>query len=478
MVISEISARKIKIPELLIHYLWQSNRFSTERLTCEDRKGLRILFPGWYNKGWGPDFKDAKILISNNIYFGDVEIHIDESAWYQHSHHEDEAYNKVILHVFLNSSQIPAKNHFGQEIPSLCLISSKLKDFWKNIVLDRSFEIKNLPGACGLYLKDTGYTKLKKVIFQASENRLMTKSIQFEGIFNSRNQDEHDDMLFTSICRSLGYGTNAEAFVSMSERYPYSKLKVYFKSLFRQSRVEFLSRWFGYLGYLGRIDIDQINNESRREWATLQQHWTGLDEVGTFKSMKPDKPNRPLNNSLRRLHGLFYHLELISFHGLTKSWLRFLQQCQGLLDENGAKRKILNSLDLMFPQPDWDPLNHYLSPLLSKNKLTKTRLIGRQRQLIILINSIIPFFLSWSKIFEDKQLEKTLLALILILPPEGKNHKTRFMENRLFQMDNNANMDKNLSYYQGLIQIHEDCCTSFYEGCDNCSLLKLLSSDT
>ncbi|MBU2514790.1 DUF2851 family protein [bacterium] len=476
MAASNIHLLKIKIPELLIHYLWQSNRFSSEKLCCDDGRELKVLFQGWYNKGWGPDFKDAKILINNNLFFGDVEIHIDESAWYQHSHQEDDAYNKVILHVFLNPGQSPAKNHFGLNIPSLCLISSTLEEFWESITFDRSFEVKNLPGACGLYLKETGNTMLRKIIFQAAENRLITKSIQFKGVFNGNNQDEHDDALFTSICKSLGYSSNSEAFVSMSEKFPYSKLKLFFKSLFRQSRVEFLSRWFGYLGYLDTVSIENVANESRREWATLQQHWLGLNNNDTFKPQKPNKPHRPLNNSLRRLHGLFYHLESISFQGLTKSWLRFLQQCQTLLNENRAKPKILNSLDLMFPQPDWDPLNHYLSPILPTSRLSKTKLIGKQRQLIILINSIIPFFLSWSKKYNDTQLEKTLLALILILPAEGENYKTRFMENRLFQMDNTAIMEKNLSYYQGLMQIHDDCCTSFYEGCDNCSLIKMLSS--
>ncbi|MDH5561448.1 MAG: hypothetical protein OEY59_11420, partial [Deltaproteobacteria bacterium] len=138
------------------------------------------------------------------------------------------------------------------------------------------------------------------------------------------------------------------------------------------------------------------------------------------------------------------------------------------------KPLIIELLDMMFPQPEWDPLC-FLIKAESKNKLNgKTRFIGKDRQLIILVNSVIPFFLAWSKKHGNQELEKTLFSLFLLLPPEGKNKKTVFLEQRLFVSHPEFKIINNLGYYQGLIQLYDDCCRSFYEGCLNCSLLERL----
>ncbi len=135
---------------------------------------------------------------------------------------------------------------------------------------------------------------------------------------------------------------------------------------------------------------------------------------------------------------------------------------------------IMRSLDQMFPQPNWDPLNHLIVATSKQPHPSKLRLIGKQRQLIILVNSILPFFTAWSKLHQERELEKTIFALFLILPAEGQNRKTKFMEQRLLNTHPDIGIKKNLSYHQGLIQLHDDCCRSFYEGCNNCSLVKMM----
>ncbi|PCI24034.1 MAG: hypothetical protein COB67_12025, partial [SAR324 cluster bacterium] len=131
-------------------------------------------------------------------------------------------------------------------------------------------------------------------------------------------------------------------------------------------------------------------------------------------------------------------------------------------------------LDDMFPQPPWEPLNHLISITSKESSKTFQRLIGFSRQRILLINSLLPFFFSWAQLQQDKNLEKHLFALFLILPSEGANHKTKFMENRLFLNHPDFKATRNLSYHQGLIHLHDECCRSFYEGCRQCSLLRML----
>ena len=449
-------------------------KFAGTSMFTESGKPLRILFPGWYNRGWGPDFQDARIEIDDTQYFGDIEIHIEEGAWNRHSHQTDEAYNRVVLHVFLISSGKSAKNQLNQVIPSLHLQSENFKEFWSGQLPLNENVIKELPGACGLSLADKNAHKLKTIIRQAAEDRLIRKSGSFEKILAEADHKDAENILFTSICRSLGYSSNSACFVAMSQRYPYSRLRPFFESLHRQSRKEILGRWLGYLGYLDSIEINLINHELRREWLGFIQTWNDLNEKLCYEPKASKSASRPLNNPVRRLIGLYYHLETSWFQGLIKTWLLFFDRCRKVIDDKRVKQIILKELDTLFPQPAWDPMNKIISPVHTLSKISETKLIGKNRQLIILVNSVFPFFLAWSKIHGDRFLGKTLFSLFLILPNEGRNSKTLFMENRLFKSFNDFKWEKNLGYHQGLIQLYDDCCTSFYEGCQNCSLLKLL----
>lgn len=473
--IQKDSALSQKISELWLQYLWKESDFTGEELFTEDGESLEILFPGWYNRGWGPDFKESRVKIGGRLFFGDIEIHIEESAWQQHAHHQDEAYNKVILHVFLQKAKTPPINHFGQPISSLHLTSEKMLPFWENGPSPFETRIDEIPGACGLLLNHEKIAKLKKIIFQASENRLIAKAKAYEEQM-IEGRDEND-CLYTGICKSLGYSGYSEQFVMMSQRYPYSKTAPFFERLYRQSRIELLSRWFGCLGYLENFKIDSIGMEFRREWMSLKSRWEELcDEDEAILSRGSLKASRPFNHPLRRLVGLYYHLDKIKFQGLLKSWLRYLHECEQDL-ENGktAKKRILDRLDNLFPQPSWEPLTRFSSPTATNPvQHNETRLIGKHRQRIILVNSVIPFFFAWARLNENKELEKLLFALLLILPGEGKNRVTSFMEARLALGRYPIKFHRNLSYHQGLIQIYHDCCTSFYEGCDQCTLLSML----
>jgi len=463
------------INELWLHYLWKDEKFSEIQLHAGNQKKIKILVPGWYNRGWGPDFKDARILVGDDELFGDIEIHIDEIAWEKHGHHWDEAYNKVILHVFLNSSSKKMLNKLGQSLLTLDLNSHYFKAFWESQEAPSKISIKELPGACGLFLDQNNYQKVKSVIFQASEQRLLNKSEHFSPAFGNSSLTELENLLFTSICTSIGYSAFSEAFRQLSLQYRYSEIKKFFRKSHRERRIDILSRWFGFLGILDSFQPEEIVTELRREWNAFRQCWR---QIAPEQNNSPDKatyPSRPMNNPFRRLTGLYYHLEKVQFQGLLKSWLKFLQDCGVWLEKNSqGLQKLQKYLDDLFPQPDWDPLNHIIYPNSKRSKQGTLKLIGKQRQNIILVNTVFPFFLSWARYYQDKTLEKTLFALFLVMPGEGRNSKTNFMEQRLTKLHPKFKIKKNLSYYQGLIQLHDDCCRSFYEGCTNCSLVKMI----
>lgn len=79
--------------------------------------GSRSSIQGVLAGASGPDFRDAVIEgASGKRVTGDVELHLVAPDCYQHSHHEDPAYNGVVLHVVLHSvgSRISVQRSKGQ----------------------------------------------------------------------------------------------------------------------------------------------------------------------------------------------------------------------------------------------------------------------------------------------------------------------------------------------------------------------------
>lgn len=67
------------------------------------RRGLdlRVRHPGRWNRGAGPDFEEAVLVIGGEERIGDIELHLYREDWWRHGHQLDPAYDRVVLHVVL-----------------------------------------------------------------------------------------------------------------------------------------------------------------------------------------------------------------------------------------------------------------------------------------------------------------------------------------------------------------------------------------
>ena len=106
--------------EEFLHYAWQYRLFAQENLRTTDGESLTIVDVGQKNVDAGPDFFNAKVVIGDTLWAGNVEIHLAASDWYQHSHHEDFCYDTVILHVVWHSDIVVHRKN-GETIPQLVL---------------------------------------------------------------------------------------------------------------------------------------------------------------------------------------------------------------------------------------------------------------------------------------------------------------------------------------------------------------------
>ena len=88
--------------EELLVYVWQYKLFSNFEFETTNNHAVEIISFGSRNHDSGPDFFNAKIKIGDQLWAGNVEIHVNSSDWFKHKHQNDEAYNNVILYVVFN----------------------------------------------------------------------------------------------------------------------------------------------------------------------------------------------------------------------------------------------------------------------------------------------------------------------------------------------------------------------------------------
>ena len=106
--------------EFFLHFVWKFQYFDKQHLIVDGEKTVQVIRPGTANKNAGPDFLDARVQVDGLMWHGHVEIHLKASDWYRHGHHEDPAYNNVVLHVVWENDDLTRRPD-GTEIPTVSL---------------------------------------------------------------------------------------------------------------------------------------------------------------------------------------------------------------------------------------------------------------------------------------------------------------------------------------------------------------------
>lgn len=133
----------LRVEEKIIQRIWAEQNFIDSELRTECGLPLKILSPGkWNLSEEGPDFKNASLMINGTKKHGDIEIHFNTKEWYDHGHHLDPNYNRVVLHITLFPSKPNEKkcrNKLGSQIAQFVLLPI-LKESIEEIIEGYAFE--------------------------------------------------------------------------------------------------------------------------------------------------------------------------------------------------------------------------------------------------------------------------------------------------------------------------------------------------
>ena len=88
------------LSELELQRRWAEAQWPGPFLADPQGGAIRVIAPGRWNRGPGPDFRGAQILDrEGRARRGDVELHLEAGDWLQHGHSDDPAYDDLLLHV-------------------------------------------------------------------------------------------------------------------------------------------------------------------------------------------------------------------------------------------------------------------------------------------------------------------------------------------------------------------------------------------
>ena len=226
--------------EEFIHYLWKFQKFNTLDLKTTVGELISIVSVGQYLELSGPDFFNAQIIIGNQKWAGNIEIHLKSSDWYLHHHENDSAYDNVILHVvWKHDTEIFRRNNI--EIPVLELqsyVDTKLLTSYQALRSPKSWIY--CENQIGVFSDFTLNNWLERLFFE----RLERKSKPILALLEQTNSD-WEAVLFLLLAKNFGLNTNGDSFFTIANAIPFSVIR---KESYDLKNLE--SLFFGMAGLL------------------------------------------------------------------------------------------------------------------------------------------------------------------------------------------------------------------------------------
>src|SRR5581483_10491110 len=203
------------IEERFVWWLWHTRRFDTAAARA---LGFDIVFPGWFNTGAGPDFRDAMIADgAGRLASGDVELHVHEREWRDHGHDRDPRYDDVALHVVLHPPHELTVTSSGRAVPTLALepllqhpitdLRQTMGDWQPEVVRCPSHGTP--PADALIIIENAGRARFEEKVHR------MVSNVEAVGA---------DEALYRDVAESLGYSQNREALRRVAEAVPFRLL--------------------------------------------------------------------------------------------------------------------------------------------------------------------------------------------------------------------------------------------------------------
>ncbi len=418
--------------ENLLHFLWKLKLFSVKNLKSTNGEIIHIISNGIHNLNTGPDFLNAKIEIENQVWAGNVEIHINSSDWYKHNHETDKNYDAVILHVvWEHDVEIFRKNNAK-------IVTLELKNYISKEVLNNYNQLfsKNKKWInCENEMQFIDSFIFENWLERLYFERLEQKSSIIQEILTTNNNN-WEATLFILLAKSFGLKVNGDAFLNFANSFDFSIVRKV------SNNVEQLEALF--LGQAGLL--------------------SNKKESIYFERLKKEYKYLKVKFNLTPILGgqvQFFRLRPNNFPTLRLSQLAYLyNKYQNLF----SKIIEIDSLELFYSLfevstlPFWE--THFTFEKESKKstkKLTKSFID------LVLINTIIPLKFVYLKSL-GKSDYSSLFTVLEQIKPEKNSIISRYNDLKI--------KSSNAFKTQALLQLKSEYCSK--QLCLQCAIGKTI----
>ena len=404
--------------EDFLHYLWQHQKLMVYYLQTIKGDNIYIFDPGTPNQNSGPDFFNARIKIGDQIWTGNVEIHVKSSDWFVHHHENDSSYDNVILHVVWEHD-VPVFRKDNTELTTL-----EIKDKVPPYTLENYYKLFNTDQQwinCDKDFPEVDSFKLNNWLERLFIERLERKSLALQKMLQ-RSNNNWEAVLFKLLAKNFGLKINAEAFLSVANSFDFSVVR---KT--RRSDIGLEALLLGQAGLL-EVDIEEPYLKMlQKEYAFLKIKFkldaTSVLPIKFFRLRPSSFPTIRLSQL-----GHLYHQQPQLFNKLIKA------------DRLNDIYQILGSKTSTF----WE--THYT---FNKTSKRTTKKLSKSFINLLIINTLIPLKFCYAA-HRGNDVNDNIIDLVSQLPPEQNTIITKF--NTLKKVSHTA------LHSQALLQLRNEYC--------------------
>ena len=439
--------------------IWQHLLLSRSELTGEQGELIKVIYPGRTNDDRGADFRDAVVVINQELAKGDVEVHVSSSDWRSHQHHHDPVYNRVILHVVMwHDAKSVSSLYSGKTIPIVAL--EKYVRTLGNQWLNRLCPPATLNMPCVNKTRCLTEGTLAEFLDSAGEARFLTKAAIFQADLAQMGTGQ---TLYRGIMGALGYTKNKSPFLELASKVPLHMLETVARD--EISGDDCLARQqallLGTAGLLpsqqqGRFQGNGLHNNSADKLEKLWASWHRT-EVMSHNAWHLFKV-RPSNSPVRRIVAMSYLILRYREMGILEGIISLAKEA---VVDKGCRR--LEEGLAVTTGGYW--ASHFDFGLSAG--IRSPALLGTGRATDIVVNVILPFTFGWAKVSSQLELERKVFDLYRGYPRLAVNSIERHMRQQLGLTSNLINSARR---QQGLIHIYNTLCSQ--GKCDCCPLGK------